>query len=238
MTSTAGFDFNFDIELERLHWSFEVAGRPIVLDLIPGILGSVAVEVDDRTVGRLPKPKARSPWRETAIEIDGERVDIALTWNRPVMHTDVFVGGRSLRDRRTIEQARAGAPKPASLYDVCIGAVYGYRRPARPPFVNRWMAVLAIVSLLAVAVVIIWMARPSGVLTAAVVGIAMLVFFVAWFASWNAVITRVHLALLDRPQLDDSRRVAWFTVALLGYPVLSVAAVVLLYGVARTLAAS
>jgi hypothetical protein len=95
-----------------------------------------------------------------------------------------------------------------------------------------------VISLLALAVILIWMTRPSGLVAAAITLVALVALFFIWFTSWTAVTTRVHLALLDRPELDDSRRVAWFTAALLGYPVLSVAVVVLVYGVARTLATS
>jgi hypothetical protein len=126
--------------------------------------------------------------------------------------------------------------KRASLYEAAIGALSWYQRPARAPVVSRWLAALAIISLIALAVILIWMARPSGLIAAVVVTVAMVGLFVGWFAMWNVVLTRVHLALLDRPHLDESQRVAWFTAALLGYPILSVAVVVLVYGVARSLA--
>jgi len=236
MSSDPRFAVHYDTEHERLHWTIEAGGGEHILDLIPGVLGSVGVEVDGRTVAHLPKPKARRPWREAQIEIDHEPVAIVLIWNRPVMQTDVFVGGRSVRDRRTLDQARETAPKPAGLYETTIGALFWYQRPARVPLVSRWVAALAVVSLLALGILLIWMARPSGLLAALIVGIAMVALFIGWFATWNAVLARVHLALLDRPDLGDQRRVAWFTAALLGYPVLSVAVVVLVYGVARSLA--
>ena len=108
--------------------------------------------------------------------------------------------------------------------------------PGRPAIVTGWMAVVGILSMLALIVIVIWMARPSGLLAAVVVGVAMVVAFVAWFVSWTALTTRVQRSLMARPELDEPRRVAWFSAVLLGYPVLSVAVLVLLYGVARTLA--
>lgn len=110
--------------------------------------------------------------------------------------------------------------------------------PGRPAIVKGWMTAVGIVSAIALAILVIWMAQPSGLIAAVALVVAMVALFVAWFASWTAVTTRVHLALLERPQLDDSQRVAWFTAVLLGYPVLSVAVVVLVYGIARTLTTS
>jgi hypothetical protein len=227
-----------DLELERLHWTLDIDGKSHILDLLPGVLGTVAIEVDGRHVGEVRKPAPQRPWVEATVEIDGEPVIVAVRWHRPVIHTDLFVDGRSVRDGRTIEAARVAAPKPASNYETWIGGLYRYRIPGRPAVMTRWMAVAGVISLLALAVIFIWMVRPSGVVVGAVALVAMVVLFFVWFASWTALTTRVHLALLDRPELDDTRRVAWFTAALLGYPVLSVAVIVLVYGIARTLTAS
>jgi hypothetical protein len=236
MSAMAGYEV--DVELERLHWVVEIGGRSHILDLVPGVLGTVALEVDGHLAGHLRKPAPQRPWVETTIDVDGQQVVIAVSWHRPVMHSDVFVGGRSIRSGRPIEVARSAAPRPASNYETWVGGLYRYRIPGRPALATRWMAIAGAISLLALAVIFIWMVRPSGVLVGAIALVAMVVLFFIWFASWTAVTTRVHLALLDRPELDDTRRVAWFTAALLGYPVLSVAVLVLAYGVARTLATS
>lgn len=236
MTAMAGYDV--DVDLERLHWVVEIGDRSHILDLIPGLLGSVAIEVDGHGVGRVRAPAPQRPWQEATIEVDGEPIVVAVSWHRPVMHTDVFVGGRSLRYGRTLEAARSVAPKPASDYETWIGGLYRYRIPPRPALVTRWMGVVGVISLLALVVLFIWMARPSGVVAAVITLVALVALFFIWFTSWTAVTTRVHLSLLDRQELDDSRRVAWFVAVLLGYPVLSVAVIVLLYGVARTLATS
>jgi hypothetical protein len=141
-----------------------------------------------------------------------------------------------LRDRRTIDQARAAAPRPATNYEAWIGGLFRYRVPRRRPVITPWMAIVAVVSALGLGVVLIWMVRPSGLLAAVIVGVAMVAFFLVWFMTWAAVTARVHLALLERPELGETRRLAWFYMALLGYPVLSVAVVVIAYGVARSLA--
>jgi len=230
----AGYDV--DVELERLHWVIDIRGTSHVLDLLPGVLGAIAIQLDGRDVAHVRKPTPQRPWQESAIEIDGEPVVVVAIWHRPVMHTDVFVGERSIRYGRTLEAAREVAPHPASNYEAWIGGLYRYRVTTRPAIVTRGMAAIAVVSLLALAVILIWLARPSGLFLALIVGSAMLTLFVVWYVSWQAVATRVHLALLDRPELDDSRRLAWFFAAFLGYPVLSIALLVLVYGVARTLA--
>ena len=65
MSAQPGFEVRYDTERERLHWAIPAGGSEHVLDMIPGVLGSVAVEVDGRTVGHVPKPTPRRPWRET-----------------------------------------------------------------------------------------------------------------------------------------------------------------------------
>ena len=233
MSASRGYEV--DVERERLHWTVELGGVGHVIDLIPAVtLRTVAIEVDGRTIGHVEKATPQRPWRETALEIDGTPVVFAAIWNRPVMHTDVFVDGRSLRDRRTIEIARASAPEPETNYEVWIGGLFRRTVPGRRSFLPRWMAAMAAVSLVALVLLFVWMARPSGVVAAAVVVVAMVVLFLIWFRSWAIVIERVHLALLDRPDLDDRRRLAWFFAAFLAYPVLSTAVVVLLLGLART----
>lgn len=237
MSAHSGFDFTYDIDRERLHWTIEGGGGEHILDLIPGVLGSVAVEVDGRTVGHVAKPTPQQPWHETRIEIDREPVDVALIWNRPVVHTDVFVRGRSIRDRRTIEQAREAAPRPATNYETWIGGLYRYRRPMWRPILSPVMAIAGVVSALALVVILIWMSRASGLILGVVAVVAMVLGYTVWFMTWTALMARVHLALLRRPELGETRRLAWFTAAMLGYPVLSVAVVVLVYGIARSLAA-
>ena len=236
MSTHPAFDFHFDTERERLHWTIESGGGEHTIDLIPGVLGSVAVEVDGRTVDHVPKPTPQEPWRETRIEIDDELVDIAVIWNRPVLYTDVFMRGRSVRDRRTLEQAREAGPRPATNYETWIGGIFRYRRPMWRPILSPVMAVLAVASALALVVMVFWAARPSGLIAGFLFIVAMVVGSWVWFTTWSALMARVHLALLKRPELGETRRLAWFTAAMLGYPVLSVAVVVLVYGVARTLA--
>jgi hypothetical protein len=230
------FAFHFDIEQERLNWTITAGGGEHILDLIPGVLGSVALVVDGRTVGHVAKPAPQQPWHETRIEIDGEPVDVAVSFNRPVMHTDVFVGGRSVRDRRTLDQARAAAPRPVTNYETWIGGLFSYHRPTWGPILSRRTGIIAVLCALAVGVVLVGMSRPSGLLAVVLLTVGFYGGLVIWFVTWRAVMARVHLALLRRPQLGDQQRVAWFTAAMLGYPVLSVAVVVLVYGVARTLA--
>jgi hypothetical protein len=236
MTANAGYEV--DVELERLHWVVEVDGRSHLIDLIPGVLGTVAIEVDGRRIGHVPQPAPQRPWREASIEIDGEPVIVAVSFRRPVLHTDVFVGGRSVRDRRALDLARDAAPRALTNYETWVGGAFICGVLWRRPILSRWLAAVGVVSLLTLGVMLIWMSRPSGVLAAAVVAVAMVGLFFAWFVSWTALTTRVHLALLERPELGEARRLAWFTAALLGYPVLSVAVVVTVYGVARTLASS
>ena len=134
------------IDRERLYWSLDIGGRSHALDLQPAAFGgSVSLELDGRVVARMPKPRPQRPWQDTTVDIDGEPVRVALTWHFPVMRTDVFVRGRSARDGRTIEAARADAPHALTNYEVWFGAMF--RTPffgSRPRPPRGWpIAVLA-----------------------------------------------------------------------------------------------
>jgi hypothetical protein len=103
------------VAAERLLWQVELGGKVRGIDLIPAAIGkSVSVLIDGRAMGHMPKPTPQQPWREAAFQIDGEVVLVGLTWRVRVMRTDVFVGGRSVRDGRPIEMVHADAPAALS----------------------------------------------------------------------------------------------------------------------------
>ena len=207
---------------ERLRWSVEAGGTTHGVDLIPAaFVRSVAVQADGRTIGRIPKPTPQRPWREATFSIAGEPIRVALTWHFPVMLTDVFVRGRSVRDGRTIDEARADAPAPLTNYEVWFGAMvatpfFGSR--PRPP--RAWPA-------LVLGCAVIWLVglaaspfapavRPLVAATLVLTG-ALLTLAFAW--SILAISQRVHVALLARPALGDWRVGVWFA-ALVGYVLL------------------
>jgi hypothetical protein len=107
---------------------------------------------------------------------------------------------------------------------------------SRRRILSPWLTILGVVSALALGVVLVWISRPVGLLVGAIVVAALVAFFVVWFVTWTVLTTRARVALLEDPGVGEGRRLAWFYAALLGYPVLSVAVVVLVYGVARSLA--
>jgi hypothetical protein len=208
---------------ERLRWSIDVGGATHGLDLIPAAaIRSVAVEADGRTIGRIPKPTPQRPLREAVFSIDGQPVLVALTWHFPVMLTDVFVRGRSVRDGRSIDAARAAAPPPLTNYEVWFGALFHaplFGSRPRPP--RCWPAL--VVGCVAVWLVIL-AASPLAPALRLPAGVALLVtgvlLILALVWSMLAFGQRVHRVLLARPALGDSRVALWFA-AFLGYTLIA-----------------
>jgi hypothetical protein len=200
------------VSLERLRWHIQIGGIPRGIDLVPAAVGnSVAVELDGRPLGRLPKPTPQRPWRDAAFEVQGEAVLIGLTWHFPVMRTDVFVGGRSVRDGRQVDAVRAAAPAALSNYEVWLGGVY-----RTPPFGSRphppraWPVVVAAAIAMWV-LAIAWSPFPDPLRlpAAAVLAISGVVLILSMLSSMLAVGQRVHEALLTRPSLGDWRVALW-----------------------------
>ncbi len=206
---------------ERLHWAVDVGARSHGLDLIPGILGrSVAIEVDARRVGSMPEPTPQRPWRERDFAIAGEPVVVGLTWHAPVMHTDVFVGGRSLRDGRTLESVRSDAPKALANYEVWLGGLFALpfigSRPRAPRFGPVLIGVSAAVWLMAMIASPVPPGLRIPVAVALVATAVVLVLSFLW--AWVIVAERIHLALLVRPQIGDVGRVVAFFAGFVAYP--------------------
>jgi len=214
---------------ERLAWPLETSGHPHIVDLLPAVgLGSVSVALDGQVIARLVLPTPQHPWQEVSITIEGQTFVVGLTWHVPVMRTDLFARGRSLLDDRPIEEVRGAAPPPLSNYEVWIG---GLSRPFAVPrrsFLPGWMALVCIVSIVALLLIFSWQPRPSGLLAGLAAGVALLSLYLIWFRSWVVVLDRTHAYLLARPHLGDARRLAGFFGALVGYPLVAIALLVAL----------
>lgn len=211
-----------NVASERLRWQVEVGGKVRGIDLAPAAIGkSVSVLIDGRVLGRMPKPTPQRPWREAAFEIDNEAVLVGLTWHFPVMRTDVFVGGRSVRDGRPIESVRAVAPAALSNYETWFGALF--RTPlfgSRPRPPRAWPVIV-------MACVLVWVVafalspfppalRLIGAGALLVSGLG-LILTIVW--SMLAFGQRVHRELLARPSLGEWRAALWF-LAFVGYALL------------------
>lgn len=219
-----GADERTGVRAERLHWSVDIGGRSHALDLFPAAFGhSVALQVDGHLAGRIRKPTPQQPWREATLPIEGERVLVGLTWHFPVMQTDVYVRGRSLLDGRPLESVRADAPAALTNYEVWLGALfripYFGSRP-RPP--RAWPLVILACAAVWVAGLVASPYPPAfrGILAAALLATGV-VLLVGWLWSWFAFGERVHLALLARPNLGDTRRVLGWFAAFIGYGVVT-----------------
>jgi hypothetical protein len=219
------------VAAERVHWPVEVGGRSYRLDLIPGVLGrrSVVFKIDGRTINRMAAPTPQVPWREAHTTIAGAPVVIGLTWHFPVMHTDVFIGGRSLRDGRTLDSVRGDAPDAMSNYEVWLGGLFRVpffsSRPRPPRFAPMAVAIAAVVWIVALFASPFppeWRGIVAAVLAAT--GVTLVLSFV-W--SWLAVAERLYRALLARPQLGNAARVVAFFAGFLAYPIIRMLVVVL-----------
>jgi hypothetical protein len=228
---TIGTDERTGVAAERVHWPVEVGGRSYRLDLIPGVLGrrSVVFKIDGRAINRMAAPTPQVPWREAHTTIAGESVVIGLTWHFPVMHTDVFVGGRSLRDGRTLDSVRGDTPRAMTNYEVWLGGLFRVpffgSRPRSPRFATLLVAIAAavwIVALFATPFPPEWRGVVAAVLAAT--GIVLMLSFV-W--SWLVVAERLHRALLARPRLGNAARVLAFFTGFVAYPIVALFIVVL-----------
>ena len=178
----------------------------------------MVVEVDGRPVGRLRKPTQQHPWREGAFEVDHDTILVGLTWHFPVMRTDVFVSGRSVRDGRPIEAVRAEAPASLSNYEVWVEGASGrpgarLTRSTAASLVDPHRGLGGGVD-----------RRPRGLApppalrlpVGALLLIGYVVLFLAFLRSVRAFGWRVHRELLARPSLGDGRVAIWFA-AFAGY---------------------
>ena len=217
------------VDRERLHWSFEIDGDPHTLELLPAAVGgSVALELDGRRVGRMPKPKSQRPWRETALEIDGRSLVVALAWHQPVMHTDVFLEARSLRDGRSIEEVQLDAPPQLSTYETWIGGWFESTDAPSKPLLPRRLGLLALGAIVVPVVSFLVLPHPmppAMELTWATIAlIAYGILMLIWLRSWVVVARRVHARLLTRPELGDAGRALRFFGAFVGYGLASLVA--------------
>lgn len=223
-----------DAGLERLLWHVELGGSVRLINLMPPVIGNmVAVELEDRTLGLIAKPTPQIPWCDAVFQVDGQDVLVALIWHVPVMRTDVFVGGRSARDGRPVDDVRRDAPAALTNYEVWLGGLF-----ATPIFGSRphpprgWPVALAACGLIWIVAFAVSPLPPEfRAAGGALLAVSGVVLCVAYIWSMLAVGERVHRALLARPSLGDRRVFVWFA-AFFGYAlsvliVLALAVVVL-----------
>jgi hypothetical protein len=215
-----------DVSHERLHWAVEVADQAHDIEIMPSLLASVGIDLDSRRVAEVPKPAKQHPWREVSFACDGHPVVVALTWALPVMHTDVFVDGRSLIDGRRLEATRLAAPAPVNGYDHWMnpGFRLGIDKPRFLPTAARVPVVVAVLALVALTAA---GRQVSGPLVGGAALIALSVLAGVWFYWWLVVTVRVNRYLLAHPELGNARRLAAFWGVFLGWPVASVGLVAL-----------
>jgi hypothetical protein len=106
-------------------------------------------------------------------------------------------------------------------YERWIGGYFQHEVPPTRPFLTPWRATIAGASLATWVLLLVLEPLPGVFRLPA--GVALLVASIAglllWLRTWSVAIERAHLRLLARPDLSDSRRVALFFAALVGYGV-------------------
>jgi hypothetical protein len=146
---------------------------------------------------------------------------VSLTWHFPVMRTDVFIDGRSVRDGRPIEIVRADAPAALSNYETLLARCFptsSFGQRPRPP--RAWLVIVTVCALVWVAAFALSPLPPPLRLIGAgavLVSGLVLLFGIVW--SLGAFGERVHRELLARPSLGEWRAALWF-LAFVGYVVL------------------
>lgn len=216
-----------EIAAERVHWDLPTSTGEHGLDILPSAVGTrVSLEVDGHGIGQLPKPSVRSPWSETSISVGGTVFVVALTWHYPVMHTDVFHAGASLRDGRNLEQARAAAPAPVRGYELWFRTGFSL---TRGPLAPKWATALAVGGLAVVGLVVV--APIPEKLGGTIMLAGAYAIIAAWVWYWLAFTVAVHRYLLRHAELGDAVRAAVLVGSFSGFPVVTIAsaaAVVLL----------
>jgi hypothetical protein len=110
-------------------------------------------------------------------------------------------------------------------YEAWIGGSFQGERPIARPFLPKPLGVIAAASLATWIVLIAISPLPPSLRMPGAVGLAVtgLAGGFAWLRSWSVAIERIHVRLLDRPDLADGRRIATFFGVLIGYGLASLA---------------
>jgi hypothetical protein len=217
------------VEAERLSWQLPPYLGAHRLDILPAVLSKhIDLSVDGRHVARLNKPSLRQPWSETTFVLSAVSVVVAGIWHEPVMHTDVFAAGESLRDGRPIEDVGRSAPTPVTGYELWFRTGFTLF-PGR--FIPPWIAASAGVALLGLLAV--WLLGLEGAIAGAIFLVAAWVLILDYVWTWFAATVRLHRLLLSRPELGDARRLAVISAAFISYPVVTLGALAAILIVAR-----
>jgi hypothetical protein len=219
--------------VSRLQWTVQTDAGRHRIDLLPGLFGrNVTVRLDDRRVARIRMPTPQHPLRESTIRVDDEPITIVLTHGPLVPSTDVFRGGRSLLDGRSLEDARASAPPPVRDYDVYYGF---WQADATSPIVSPWRAVAAMGALAILLALVSIRPRVSGPLAGAIVLLCLVTLVLVWLGTWFRVVSRAQSRLVGRDDLGDGVRTSRFWAVFVGFPVLTFASFVALLAVVSAL---
>jgi hypothetical protein len=207
----------------RLVWRIEDGATRATLDVRPRLIRTVDIFIDGRRVLAMPKPTRGRPWVTAVVSVPpvGDYT-VALTRRGPDMHVEVFTGGHSLVDGRTLEAARAEAPAPMDLYaretDLNITSVASSRLFPAWVVAGAGFAVLTLVAGLALRV---------GVLAAALIAIGSVVGLVLFIRTWLVCIAKTHGRLLHNPR-PPAVRLAILLAVIVAPAVLVVGAALLL----------
>jgi hypothetical protein len=187
--------------------------------------------LDDIAVLDLRKPTPQHPWQFGRLQVDGETLGIALTWNIAGMHTDLFRNGLSIVDGRSLDEARASAPAPVTGYQLWFrGPLTGVSSSRLIPPGLRFAVECAIAGVLATGLL-----HLPNLVAAAVLAASLVILMVAYLWVWAVVTARANQYLLGHEELGDARRVVAIGAVFLGYPVVTLVVIALAVAFARML---
>jgi hypothetical protein len=199
--------------------TIELAGRPHRIEVVGDGAGiHISVRLDDVVVGRVVAPIETRPWEEIALPVEGSQAAVGIWWTMASPKADLFVDGRSVSNRRSIELVRADASRPIRGFDRWFGywPWLGIDWLPLPPI---WSAPIAI-GLIALLNVIPLAER--GLRLATAIALAL-----GWFWIWAGLVVRATRWLRARRELNSWLRLAAYLGVFGGFPALSLAAFVL-----------
>jgi len=202
----------------RLSWRVQSDSGAHLVDIrIPLVGRDAAIELDGRRIASIRRPTIDRPWSEATANLDGSPITVTLTWDHVAPLTDVFVESRSLRDGRSLEEARQSAPNPVRGYERWFATNIGGIASLclAPPWVIA-LVLISTVALLAIAAL-----GLAGTLPALIAGGSILAVGLLLVRSWLIVTARTHAYLMGRPDLGEVARALVLVAVFAGFPILA-----------------
>jgi hypothetical protein len=204
--------------------SFALGGADHELDLLPDLVpGSVTIVLDGKVVAKVRTPSLRHPWIEQRLDVGAQSITVVLTRGDRMM-SDLFVGGVSVIDGRSLSDACAAAPVAVSGYNWWMRdfSVSTYRRSRRE--LAGFLGFLGVGACFLAAVGLVQGLPLDRAIRFSLGACVFLAVMMGLILAWSASVSWVHAQLLRRPQVNDAARLLIFCGSLIGIPIAAVVA--------------